>query len=61
MQFPVPYTDNAQGRGPIPCTDITLLVLVGIEGTNAVVVTATDCESHKLHCKMQFEETTYVG
>lgn len=52
----MPYMDTVQGRGPIPCTDITLLVLAGIEGTNAVIVTVTDCESHKLHLQMQFKE-----
>jgi hypothetical protein len=61
MQFPMPYMDTVQGRGPILCADITLLVPVGIEGTSTVIVTVTDCESHKLHCKMQPKETIYAG
>jgi DUF1009 family protein len=55
----MPYMDNVQGRGTIICADITLLVLAGIEGTDAVIVAVKDCESHKLHLKMQFKETIY--
>jgi hypothetical protein len=57
--FPMPYMDNVQGRGTILCTDITLLVLPGIEVTDAVIVAVKDCESHKLHLKMQFKGTIY--
>lgn len=55
----MPYMDNVQGRGTILFTDITLLVLVGIEGTEVVIVTVKHCESHKLHLKMQFKYTIY--
>jgi len=58
-QFPMPYMDSVQGRGTILFTDITLLVLAGIEGTDVVIVTVKDCESHKLHLKMQLKYTIY--
>jgi hypothetical protein len=48
------YGYRAQG-GALFYAHITLLVPVGIEGTNTVIVTVTHCESHKLHCKMQLK------
>lgn len=55
----MPYMDYVQGRGTILFTDITLLVLAGIEGTDAVIVAVKDCESRKLHLEMLLKYTIY--